>query len=211
TGPKDSNIRNNDHGHGDSTENDINIEGHRDNEDGNDDDDDDDNTPFWGSQLVTLELHGPWIMSEEDLISLLTIYAPFLESFHVDRLTDNRSLSGYTFLRAFRRADEIHAGYVTHHRELVEADNCPETVTGNPYDGKDTRVPGQALTSVRANYTIDKRDRPVVGLVLIEPEEAVIGAPAASVRSRYITKGTLKDILTNMPKVHSICIRLGWE
>ncbi|KAG0304038.1 hypothetical protein BGZ99_002526, partial [Dissophora globulifera] len=78
TGQKGSSNRNNDHGHGDSTENDTNIEGHRDNEDGSDDDDDDDNTPFWGSQLVKLELHGPWIMSEEDLISLLTIYAPFL-------------------------------------------------------------------------------------------------------------------------------------
>ncbi|KAG0320631.1 hypothetical protein BGZ99_004403 [Dissophora globulifera] len=174
TGQKGSNNRKNDHGHDDGTENDTNIEGHRDKEDGNDGDDDDDNTPFWGSQLVKLELHGPWIMSEEDLISLLTIYAPFLESFHVDRLTDSRSLSGYTFLQAFRRADEIHAEYATTRREQVEADTCPETVAGKSDNGMDTRVLGQALTSVQANYTIDERERPVAGLVLIEPEEAVV-------------------------------------
>ncbi|KAG0309394.1 hypothetical protein BGZ98_002900 [Dissophora globulifera] len=161
------------HGHDDGSEMDKSIGGDGDYDDGSGDNDVD-NTPFWGSRLIRLELCGPWIMSEEDLITLLTIYAPFLESFHVDRLTDNRSLNGYSFLRAFQRVNEIHAEYATGCRELVEAETSSGTMAAKPDNGMDTRIPGQALTSVKANYTIGKRDRQALELVSVEPEEAVV-------------------------------------
>ncbi|KAG0320632.1 hypothetical protein BGZ99_004404, partial [Dissophora globulifera] len=158
------------HGHDGGTEKDKSINRDGDNEDLNGEDKHD-NTPFWSSKLIELELRGPWIMSEEDLFKLLTIYAPFLKTFHVDRLTDNTSLSGYTFLEAFRRADEIHAKYAIARRELEEMDKCSGNMGGNPDKFKDVRIPGQALTSVEANYSIskrDRRDRPPLGLVLIK-------------------------------------------
>ncbi|KAG0315334.1 hypothetical protein BGZ99_007526, partial [Dissophora globulifera] len=170
TGQESRSNRDRDHEHDDSTEKDKSIDCGTNDEDGHGEDDDDD-TPFWGSQLVKFELQGSWIMSEEDLIILLTIYAPFLKTFHVDRLSDSKSLSGRTFLGAFQRADEINAEYAPTRRELEGAETISETVEGKPDNGKDTRVPGQALTSVKAKYTISKRDRLVLGFVPIESDE----------------------------------------
>ncbi|KAG0320630.1 hypothetical protein BGZ99_004402 [Dissophora globulifera] len=173
TGQKGSSHTENDHGHDDGSKKDRSIGEDGANENGNGDDQDN-NTPFWSSQLIKLELRGPWIISEEDLIALLTIYAPFLESFHVDRLTENESLSGYDFLQAFRRADEIYTEYAAARRQLLQAETCSEAVGGRSDSGKDTRVPGQALTSVQAKYMISKHERQALGLALIEPEEAVV-------------------------------------
>lgn len=46
-------------------------------------------------------------MSGDDLLSLLTIYAPFLTRFDVERLRSRPSLSGYWFLKTLFEADRV--------------------------------------------------------------------------------------------------------
>ncbi|KAF8941382.1 hypothetical protein BGZ58_010174 [Dissophora ornata] len=81
-----------------------------------DDDDDDDEIPFWDSHLAKFQLQGLWVMSEDDLTSLLAIYAPFLEEVNVGRLHEQATLNGYHFLNAIKLADEINSIRADHRR-----------------------------------------------------------------------------------------------
>ncbi|KAF9300181.1 hypothetical protein BGZ74_008212 [Mortierella antarctica] len=81
--------------------------------------------PLVKSKLKTMRLRGPWVMLEHDLIEVLTIYTPNLNSLEVDRIhavskTTERPEHGHRFLRAVLHA--VRSG-----------------VSGGNGDGTDTR------------------------------------------------------------------------
>ncbi|KAK3821153.1 MAG: hypothetical protein J3Q66DRAFT_332712 [Benniella sp.] len=68
--------------------------------------------PLLYSQLKSATFAGSWNMAAEDLLALLTIYAPFLEKLSVDRLRGQSSLNACLFVETIMEADEINQAYV---------------------------------------------------------------------------------------------------
>ncbi|KAF9401690.1 hypothetical protein BGZ76_007507, partial [Entomortierella beljakovae] len=65
-----------------------------------------DTTPLSRSTLKEFRLGGHWEMSDLDIISLLTTYAPYLEEFRTGQLQCYGPNGGYKVLEAVHRADE---------------------------------------------------------------------------------------------------------
>ncbi|KAF9345094.1 hypothetical protein BGX34_005042 [Mortierella sp. NVP85] len=51
-------------------------------------------------------------VTDEDLLSLLTVYAPFLVTLSVDRLHSRSLFNGYRFLKTAMKADQSNHAYV---------------------------------------------------------------------------------------------------
>ncbi|KAF9363970.1 hypothetical protein BGX34_002909 [Mortierella sp. NVP85] len=68
--------------------------------------------PLLYSQLKSASFAGYWNMSAEDLLALLTIYAPFLEKLSIDRLHGRSSLNACRLVETIMEADEINQAYV---------------------------------------------------------------------------------------------------
>ncbi|KAF9994395.1 hypothetical protein BGZ80_001619 [Entomortierella chlamydospora] len=110
----------------------------------------DEDAPYFESHLKKLTLNGGWLMSEQDLTSLLTTYAPFLEELTVTRLQGG-SLNGYKFLEAISIADEIN-GY----------EPCSLNIQSNQRS-----FPGRNLATVNCKYTVRKSDLRDLGMLPI--------------------------------------------
>ncbi|KAF9378672.1 hypothetical protein BGX21_002845 [Mortierella sp. AD011] len=114
----------------------------------------DDDAPYVESNLKSITLGGGWSMSGQDLTSLLTTYAPFLEELSVDRFNVGESSSGYRFFEAIKLADEINKFY---------------TLTAGVSNNGDSGLPGRKLTKVTCRYIIQESQKLELGLKQIPP------------------------------------------
>ncbi|KAF9979737.1 hypothetical protein BGZ65_006084 [Modicella reniformis] len=119
-----------------------------------------DDGPLLQSRLKKIVLSGSWVMSNDILISLLTVYAPLLERFHVDRLHERNSLNGTQFLRVMRQVDKINRTYA---KRILSEQNDAEQ--------QEQKMPGENLTLVSAKYTLSKRERPALKVVVIKQSD----------------------------------------
>ncbi|KAF9109967.1 hypothetical protein BGX27_006944 [Mortierella sp. AM989] len=126
--------------------------------------------PYLESQLTSIELIGPWLMTEKDTTRLLTVYAPFLEELRIERLHVHVKQGGLLFLNAVKEADDINEAYIAGMKDetrgcQLQASTNLETAIGQ------SRLPGRRLKLITARYTIGKRQRSQLGLNVVQPEE----------------------------------------
>ncbi|KAG0220548.1 hypothetical protein B0O80DRAFT_531972 [Mortierella sp. GBAus27b] len=136
--------------------------------------------PLLHGRLTNITIAGQWVMSDDDLLSLLTVYTPFLESLHIDRLHERSSLSGYQFLNVVRRADQINRSFTEAPMKVVQAqvesqnksnEDCAASASEQERDRQRPKTVGTALKSITGKLTLNKRERPMLGLVMIQKED----------------------------------------
>jgi hypothetical protein len=126
-----------------------------------------DEHPLLHSRLKDICFEGPWNMSDEDLLSLLTIYAPCLDSFRADRLNDRSSSSGYRFLKTVMEADRINRAYV---ESITALGQGAENAAGK--QGQPSMLGANMQTVGGRKMTLTKRNREILGLKMINDDDA---------------------------------------
>ncbi|KAF9428149.1 hypothetical protein BGZ76_002033 [Entomortierella beljakovae] len=108
-----------------------------------------DTTPLNDSQMEEIKMYGDWAISSSDLISLLTCYTPFLQTFVAPSLVYPGIEGDYHVLEAFNQADKENSAKCAY-----ESEGNPTSLLGPNIDR--VRLPGRQLTSVRcSNYMSD--------------------------------------------------------
>ncbi|KAG0355409.1 hypothetical protein BG005_005623, partial [Podila minutissima] len=111
---------------------------------------------LWHSKLETLSLKGRFVISEEDLVLALAVYAPNLHRFEFLRLLEGRQKDGYRFVKAVMDAEKMKQAMFTRLR--------------NDAEGSPSRV--NKLLRVWADYyTLTQSDRDRLGLVYAGSEK----------------------------------------
>ncbi|KAK3821152.1 MAG: hypothetical protein J3Q66DRAFT_332710 [Benniella sp.] len=123
--------------------------------------------PLLHSHLKRICLEGPWNMSDENLLSLLTIYAPCLENLRVDRLNDRSSSSGYRFLKTVLEADRVNRAYV---ESITALGQGAENAAGK--QGQPSMLSANMQTVGGKKMTLTKRNREILGLRKINDNDA---------------------------------------
>ncbi|KAI1295981.1 hypothetical protein EDD11_007626 [Mortierella claussenii] len=150
-------------------------------------DKEDDDVPLLNSQLSKIELKGTWRTTPQDVIRLLTEYAPFLRQLHVGRIHLGRDTrkSGYQFLKAIMDADHINQAYaeswhLAQQYPAVELGQAQETELKQTQDNglrqgqgrQEQRMPGTALTAVLSEQlAISRKDKALLKLSILTMEQ----------------------------------------
>ncbi|KAI1321432.1 hypothetical protein EDD11_005123 [Mortierella claussenii] len=148
----------------------------------------DDDVPLLNSQLSRFELTGAWAMSQQDLIRLMTVYAPFLQQFRVDRIRfgGDGQKSGYQLLKAIMDADHINQVYVDRWYlaqqypvgDMGQAQGTEPNQTQNDRLGQDQqeqRMPGSTLIAVLSDkLAICKKDKALLKLSTLTKEQSLV-------------------------------------
>jgi len=123
--------------------------------------------PLLESKLNSFTFKGPWVMSETDLITALTVYAPNLSMLSLDRIHMQATKNGERFLETLLEAKAIG-------RELAEE--------ASERDGTSSRSSGESLSTsvvpvgklhkIQCQYGLGKRSIAYLCLSVIEREEA---------------------------------------
>ncbi|KAG0057833.1 hypothetical protein BGZ83_000020 [Gryganskiella cystojenkinii] len=100
-------------------------------------------TPFMESELVLIDLKGPWVMAQKDMIQLLTVHAPHLRTLTIGNLSDqdkNVGTNGLRLLETLREADSINRAYIEEHvPEYLELLEEERDIDENDDDGEEER------------------------------------------------------------------------
>ncbi|KAG0089922.1 hypothetical protein BGZ92_003978 [Podila epicladia] len=123
--------------------------------------------PLWGSKLQSFTFKGPWIMSETDLITALTVYAPNLSTLTLDRIHLKATMNGERFLKTLLEAKAVG-------RALAE--DAAERDSGGGSSSGDSSltpiVPVGKLNKIQCQYGLGKRSAAYLCLLEISREEA---------------------------------------
>lgn len=123
--------------------------------------------PLLESKLNSFTFKGPWVMSETDLITALTVYAPNLSMLSLDRIHMQATKNGERFLKTLLEAKAIG-------RELAE-EASERDGTGISSSGESlltSVVPVGKLHKIQCQYGIGKRSVAYLCLSEIQREEA---------------------------------------
>ncbi|KAG0098093.1 hypothetical protein BGZ93_001183 [Podila epicladia] len=110
---------------------------------------------LWHSKLEKISLSGRFVISEEDLVLTLAVYAPNLHRFEFPRLLDGRQADGYRFVKAVMDAEKMKQDMFISLRK--DAEGCPSRVN--------------KLLRVWADYTLTQSNRDRLGLVYAGSEK----------------------------------------
>ncbi|KAF9332338.1 hypothetical protein BG006_004798 [Podila minutissima] len=110
---------------------------------------------LWHSKLETLSLKGRFVISEEDLVLALAVYAPNLHRFEFPRLLEGQQKDGYRFVKAVMDAEKMKQAMFIKLR--------------NDAEGSPSRI--NKLLRVCADYTLTQSDRDRLGLVYAGSEK----------------------------------------
>ncbi|KAI1295979.1 hypothetical protein EDD11_007624, partial [Mortierella claussenii] len=133
-------------------------------------DKDDDEAPLLNSQLSWFRLRGTWRMTPQDVTRLLTVYAPFLQGLHVDRVCfgGDEQKTGYQFLKAIMDADHINQTYAD---RWHLAQQHPVGELGQGQQGQ--QMPGSALITVVSEQPgISEQDKKLLKLSTLTRDQA---------------------------------------
>ncbi|KAF9199601.1 hypothetical protein BGZ59_003867, partial [Podila verticillata] len=144
--------------------------------------------PLLESKLHSFTFKGPWVMSETDLITALTVYAPNLSTLSLDRIHMEAAKNGEQFLETLLEAKAIG-------RQLAEeASEHDGTGTSSSEESLSTSVvPVGKLHKIQCQYGVGKRS--VAHLCLLE----VPYGEAQNYRDAGITVFSVmgKDLIVN--------------
>ncbi|KAF9314473.1 hypothetical protein BG003_004128 [Podila horticola] len=127
---------------------------------------DPDMQPLWGSKLQSFTFKGPWVMSEEDLITALTVYAPNLSTLSLDRIHLKATMNGEGFLKTLLQAKAIGRDLAEDAAEQVGSDTNSSGESSAPI------VPVGKLNKIQCQYGIGKRSVAYLCLLEIPRTEA---------------------------------------
>ncbi|KAF9380439.1 hypothetical protein CPB97_008353 [Podila verticillata] len=128
---------------------------------------DPDMQPLWESKLQSFTFKGPWVMSEADLITALTVYAPNLSRLSLDRIHVKATMNGEGFLETLLEAKAVG-------RALAEA-AVERGESGTNSSGESLVppiVPVGKLNHIKCQYGLGKRSVAYLCLLEIPREEA---------------------------------------
>ncbi|KAG0022714.1 hypothetical protein BGZ82_010938, partial [Podila clonocystis] len=128
---------------------------------------DPDMQPLWESRLQSFTFKGPWIMSEADLITALTIYAPNLSALSLDRIHEKATRNGEGFLETLLEAKAVGRALA---KDASERDSYGTISSGG--SSLAPIVPVGKLNKIRCQYGLGKRSVAYLCLLEIPREEA---------------------------------------
>ncbi|KAF9426001.1 hypothetical protein BGZ76_002982 [Entomortierella beljakovae] len=115
---------------------------------------------FEESQLESIRFIGQWRMSSQDLISLLSVYAPFLKFFTADTLQCRDSRGLYSVIKAINQADlknDVFGGI----NSQVDVASAPNLNLGGE------KLPGRQLVDVKLGGRITAEEAKDLGITRI--------------------------------------------
>ncbi|KAF8960858.1 hypothetical protein BGZ46_001474 [Entomortierella lignicola] len=118
---------------------------------------------YLDSRLKRFTILGNWTMSRQDITSLLTIYAPFLEKLNLKGLGDEDSQEAKELIGAIKDADDINLAY-----SEVENNNGSELLA---LKSSQRSIPGRNLKLISTALAISDEDQKKLGLRKIKYEE----------------------------------------
>ncbi|KAF8978463.1 hypothetical protein BGZ46_006445 [Entomortierella lignicola] len=129
----------------------------------------DDDVPYLESRLKKFMLLDSSSMSAQDTISLLTIYAPYLEELLMDRDELSNAQNGEKLFAAIKKADSINKKYATTNS------NCRNNST-NSQTSKGVRqpLPGENFMILDCRHTLNKLQKKKLGLRQITSQDREI-------------------------------------
>ncbi|KAF9197644.1 hypothetical protein BGZ49_001826 [Haplosporangium sp. Z 27] len=147
-----------------------------------------DDTLYFKSRLKEFKICGKLALSQLDTISLLTVYAPFLQVLEIE---GNTSLNGYWLLQAVREADIINKTY----SKLEDDDDHSN------YDQRYLKRsrPGQNLMTVSGSCKLEDEHRKDLGLGEITSYDKDVlkrnGLRSYKLNNKYFARQSYVDLL----------------
>lgn len=120
-----------------------------------------------GSKLHSFTFKGPWVMSETDLITALTVYAPNLSTLSLDRIHFQATKNGERFLETLLKAKAIGREFA---EKASERDGTGASSSGESLST--SVVPVGKLHKIQCHYGVGKRSVAYLCLLEVPREEA---------------------------------------